>query len=211
MQYPENRTVVQHLFILDESRTMRFCKEEAVAAFNQTLSSIVSSADADAKDHRLTFLRFGGGGIVQHLYNTRVAFAKPLDTADYHPAGCAPLFDAVGLGIGLIQVASKRQICPVVKMVTIVSDGLDSGSTKYCRKTIAQMIGSLKEANWIFNYIGAHPRVREVCNSLAIDNYYICKVQRAERRPLSIMERMARRSLLDTLNNVRRIPSCHAA
>ena len=104
MQEPKNRAVVNHLFILDESASMKPICNLALSAYNETLRSIQSDFDLNGTHHRITFLSSRAGGIQQRYFDQPADKLEELKEDGYKPHGSGLLMDCIGLGIGLMQV-----------------------------------------------------------------------------------------------------------
>lgn len=201
MHNPKNRRVIHHLFVLDESASMQSIQGEALNAMSDTLLSIRRDAERNRQDHFVSLLSFNSRSIKQHLYYQHIQNIDHAFEINYKPDGGSPLMDCLGLGIGLIQVALKRISCPSQVMVTIVTDGAENGSKKYCSKSISTMIRKLKSNGWIFNYIGANHDVKKACRQLSIDNHYIFKQSGEGVRNKMMKERLVKTTFSHAMAN----------
>lgn len=83
-------------------------------------------------------------------------FKEGEHTKDIAPRGLTRLYDAVGKAI--IEVEQWEQDNPWfngVRVITVITDGMENASKEYNWDTLSQLIESKKAEGWEFNFLGA--------------------------------------------------------
>ncbi len=170
---------LHNLIIVDESASMQKVKELIVESLNDTILSIRNSHGKEGENfQKISLVTFNGLGIKMRRFNQWANDVELLGHEEYKPNSTTPMLDCLGTSIGMIRAVhheSERVL------VTIISDGVENGSVKYCSKAIKEIITVMKEANWMFNYIGAHSEVGKFCETLNITNYYQINLNKIKR------------------------------
>ena len=118
--------------------------------------------------HLVTLLSFNGTGIKAHLRAVPSERLSQFDESAYRPQGTSTIYDCFGLGIALVRSSIRHNRSKTRVSVTLVSDGFDTGSQKYCSATLRQMISALKNEGWLFNYVGIEDERQVICQRLGI-------------------------------------------
>ena len=166
---------IYNLVIVDESGSMGFLREATLSGINETIGTIRSAQNefADTQEHFLTLVSFNaiaGHADVRTLINCCPIGEIGEDFRDYHPHGCTPLYDAMGLSlIRLHEKVKGDKEASVV--VTVLTDGLENASHEWRVTDLRRLIEQLKEEGWSFSYMGSAHDVKSVSDLLAIDNY----------------------------------------
>ena len=166
---------IYNLVIVDESGSMGFLREATLSGINETIGTIRSAQNefVDTQEHFLTLVSFNaiaGHADVRTLINCRPIGEIGEDFSDYHPHGCTPLYDAMGLSlIRLHEKVKGDKEASVV--VTVLTDGLENASHEWRVTDLRRLIEQLKEEGWSFSYMGSAHDVKSVSDLLAIDNY----------------------------------------
>jgi len=191
---PAKRHQVHNLIILDESGSMASIKSHVIDGFNETLRNIkrLESENPD-QEHFVSFMTFE-----QHRF-TYLHFAQPssqlqeLDHSNYHPGGCTPLYDAIGMSCNRLKahVASNEDHDVIV---TILTDGMENASREYSQMQTRALIEELKAGKWAFTYIGTEHDITRVTDSLAIDSALYFSKDQTDMDKMFAKERMARRA-----------------
>ena len=164
-----------NLIIVDESGSMGCLREATLSGINETIGTIRSAQNefVDTQEHFLTLVSFNaiaGHADVRTLINCRPIGEIGEDFSDYHPHGCTPLYDAMGLSlIRLHEKVKDDKEASVV--VTVLTDGLENASREWRGADLRRLIEQLKEEGWSFSYLGSAHDVKSVSDLLAIDNY----------------------------------------
>ena len=161
-----------NLIIVDESGSMSSIREATITGVNETINTVREAQKqfGDKQQHFLTLVTFDTSGIkaVRTLVN-----CMPIDEVNeftnYRPSGCTPLYDAVGLSVTYLDNLIKDDP-DASGIVTILTDGLENASHQFSFTMIKELIDSLKEKGWTFNYIGSDHDVEAVAHGLNIDN-----------------------------------------
>lgn len=165
--------ILHNLILVDESASMQKMKSTVVQSINDTILTIQNNHSTDStigQRQKISLFSFNGLGTKMHRYNQYADQIDPLSSTEYRPNSTTPLLDCLGSSIGMLRSAQLSTSEKV--MVTIISDGVENGSKKYCISAVRRLIDCVKGQGWIFNYIGAHDGVAHFCKSLNITNYY---------------------------------------
>lgn len=163
--------IIYNVIILDESGSMSSVYKETLQSMNEVLSGIrKDEAEHPDQEHSVTIVTFEGNGIKGiKLRRDRVPVCEVKDFTeeDYRPGGCTPLHDAMGKTLndmtGLVQKEDRV-------MVTVITDGYENASEEYDGKAIKAMVSRLREAGWVFAYIGANQDAIQEAGRLNISN-----------------------------------------
>ena len=166
---------IYNLVIVDESGSMGFLREATLSGINETIGTIRSAQNefVDTQEHFLTLVSFNaiaGHADVRTLINCRPIGEIGEDFSDYHPHGCTPLYDAMGLSLIRLHEKVKGDKGASV-VVTVLTDGLENASHEWRVTDLRRLIEQLKEEGWSFSYMGSAHDVKSVSDLLAIDNY----------------------------------------
>ncbi|MDR1369487.1 MAG: VWA domain-containing protein [Dysgonamonadaceae bacterium] len=162
---------VYNLVILDESGSMQSIHKPAVDGLNETLQTIQSAQKihGELQEHFVTMVFFNSNGIRTIVENRPVEQVKLLKMNDFHPNSGTPLYDAMGITLSRLRYQidenEKSQV-----LITIITDGEENASREYSGKMIKNLVRDLKQAGWVFAYIGANQDIDEVADSMSIDN-----------------------------------------
>jgi Mg-chelatase subunit ChlD len=146
----QNRLYVHML--LDRSGSMEACRDTAIGAFNEYVSSLVADETIDA---RLSLTLFDSLGM-DLVHDAVSALAMPrLDRETFVPSGMTPLNDAIGQTVAAIDGARLREAERVA--MVILTDGLENASREYTRDAVRKLLdGRQKDRNWLVLYLGAN-------------------------------------------------------
>ena len=166
---------IYNLIIVDESGSMGCLREATLSGINETIGTIRSAQNefAETQEHFLKLVSFNA--IANHADVRTLINCRPIgeigeDFSDYHPHGCTPLYDAMGLSlIRLHEKVKDDKEASVV--VTVLTDGLENASREWRGADLRRLIEQLKEEGWSFSYLGSAHDVKSVSDLLAIDNY----------------------------------------
>ena len=166
---------IYNLVIVDESGSMGRLREATLSGINETIGTIRSAQNefADTQEHFLTLVSFNtiaDHADVRTLINCRPISEIGEDFSDYHPHGCTPLYDAMGLSLIRLHEKVKGDKDSSV-VVTVLTDGLENASREWRVTDLRRLIEQLKEEGWSFSYLGSAHDVKSVSDLLAIDNY----------------------------------------
>lgn len=160
-------TKIFNLIILDESGSMRSIKKDAIDSVNETIQTILKAQqDNEEQEHFVTFVTFNDE--VKTICDcVPCNELKEITDADYSPACCTALYDA--MGNSLTNLCSKVGESDKV-LVTIVTDGYENSSKEYNGAAIKALVEELKGKGWIFAYIGANHDVESFAARISITN-----------------------------------------
>lgn len=198
-------SILHNLILVDESASMQKMKTIVVQGINDTIATIQNNhctGSTLGQRQKISLFSFNGLGTKMHRYNQYADQIEPLSPTEYRPDSTTPLLDCLGSSIGMLrtsQINSDERV-----MVTIISDGVENGSKKYCAKAIRQLIDCVKGQGWIFNYIGAHEGVASFCKTLNITNYYQLKDSEMYKPQTgrNMLSAIARKSYFNTHQNL---------
>jgi hypothetical protein len=162
---------VFNLIILDESGSMESIKKPALSGLNETLQSIQTAQQVhqELQQHFVSLISFNSGGIKTLFDKVAISEIRSLTDKDYQPNNNTPLFDAIGYGLTNLRSKLKKNEKNQV-LVTIITDGYENASNEYSGNAIKSLVQKLREAGWVFTYIGTNQDVDAVADSLSINN-----------------------------------------
>ena len=157
---------IYNLIIVDESGSMGCLREATLSGINETIGTIRSAQNefAETQEHFLKLVSFNA--IANHADVRTLINCRPIgeigeDFSDYHPHGCTPLYDAMGLSlIRLHEKVKDDKEASVV--VTVLTDGLENASCEWRGADLRRLIEQLKEEGWSFSYLGSAHDVKSV-------------------------------------------------
>ena len=180
------KTKIYNLIILDESGSMQSIKKAAIDGMNETVQSIRSAQTKhEDQEHFVTLITFNSEKI-KGIYNcVPAAEVKELTEDEYIPNCCTPLYDAMGCALNEL----RPRIKPEDKvLVTIITDGEENSSSEYDSPAIKALVEELKEAGWIFAYIGANQDAVYVAQTISVTN--VMNFQATEHGTNSMMSKL---------------------
>ena len=150
---------------------MESIRKPAVDGLNETLQSIRAAQERhkELQEHFVTMVFFNSNGIRTLVENIPIGQVKLLETADFIPDACTPLYDAMGISLSKLRYTLNEKEKSQV-LVTIITDGYENASTEFSGTMIKKLVSRLKSQGWVFVYIGANQDVDEVADSLSIEN-----------------------------------------
>ena len=162
------KTRIFNLLILDESGSMSSIEKQAVDSVNETLHSVRSAQKKyEDQEHYVSFVTFNSDGIKTVLDRVEAKSVEDITPAQFNPACCTPLYDAIGKSITELKksVAENDKV-----LVTIITDGYENDSKEYNQASIKSLTEKLEKAGWTFAYIGANQDATAVSHGLGIKN-----------------------------------------
>ena len=94
------KTRIFNLLILDESGSMSSIEKQAVDSVNETLQSIRSAQKKyEEQEHYVSFVTFNSDGIKLVLDCVEAKSVEDITPAQFNPACCTPLYDAIGKSV----------------------------------------------------------------------------------------------------------------
>lgn len=163
------KTRIFNLLILDESGSMSSIEKQAVDSVNETLQSVRAAQkkyEAE-QDHFVSFVTFNSDGIKTVLDCVEAQKAEDITPAQFNPACCTPLYDAIGQSVNVLKksVAENDKV-----LVTIITDGYENASKEYNQASVKVLTEKLGKEGWTFAYIGANQDAMAVSHSMGIKN-----------------------------------------
>ena len=162
------KTRIFNLLILDENGSMSSIEKQAVDSVNETLQSVRSAQKKyEDQEHYVSFVTFNSDGIKTVLDRVEAKSVEDITRAQFNPACCTPLYDAIGKSITELKksVAENDKV-----LVTIITDGYENDSKEYNQASIKSLTEKLEKAGWTFAYIGANQDATAVSHGLGIKN-----------------------------------------
>ena len=164
---------IHNLIILDESGSMMSIKDYIIGGFNEILQTLKSLEKTfPQQEHFISFITFNGQGIKIIHFMEPLKNLGELNTSTYNPQSLTPLYDAMGLGMNMLENALSEDHYSNVT-VTILTDGMENDSKEYTHKDIKTLIRKLQEKDWNIKYIGTDHNVQEVASSLSIKSHKV--------------------------------------
>ncbi len=137
------RKKINVVFILDRSGSMQSSVGDTIGGYNGYL-------ERERKNNSLiTTILFDDEYEVLH-YREDVKKVKALTSKEYYVRGCTALYDAIGKTITRLE----QDVNDEKVLFIITTDGLENASKEYNKKSIASLIKS--HSNWEFIYLGAN-------------------------------------------------------
>lgn len=97
---------------------------------NETLQSVRAAQEKykEEQDHFVSFVTFNSSGVKTVLDRVEAQKAEDITPAQFNPACCTPLYDAIGQSVNKLKksVAENDKV-----LVTIVTDGYENASREY--------------------------------------------------------------------------------
>jgi Mg-chelatase subunit ChlD len=168
----QSETRIYNLIILDESGSMMSIRNQALTGVNETIQTIRTAQQENPDDHQmLCFVTFDQGGnrpdVRVIIDNEKIENVEDIKPYQYHPNGCTPLYDAMGLSITALQKLVKEGDHV---LVTVVTDGYENASHIYTAAMIKELVESLSQKGWVFAYIGANQDSEQTASGLGISS-----------------------------------------
>ncbi len=161
------KTRVFNLIILDESGSMSSIKKEAMDSVNETVQTLRHAQEKhEDQEHYVTLVTFNDD--VKTVYEcVKAEEVKELTSETYQPNCSTALYDAMGMSLNALRPKAAKDDRV---LVTIVTDGCENSSKEYNGMAIKALVDELKNAGWVFTYIGANQDVEKVAASISIHN-----------------------------------------
>ena len=163
------KTRIFNLLILDESGSMSSIEKQAVDSVNETLQSVRAAQEKykEEQDHFVSFVTFNSSGVKTVLDRVEAQKAEDITPAEFNPACCTPLYDAIGQSVNVLKksVAENDKV-----LVTIITDGYENASREYNQASVKALTEKLGKQGWTFAYIGANQDAMAVSHDLGIKN-----------------------------------------
>lgn len=129
---------------------MNSCRSDAVGAVNSYLAQLRSAAATSSA--KVTLVLFDSQGIDTIRAGVTAAVCPDVVDEEYVPRGNTPLFDAVGRTVTQLEAAGPPD---ELRMLAIMTDGLENASKEYTADVIAALLVSKQEQGWTVVYLGA--------------------------------------------------------
>lgn len=163
------KTRIFNLLVLDESGSMGSIEKQAVDSVNETLQSVRAAQKKYEveQEHFVSFVTFNSDSIKTVLDRVEARVAEDITPAQFNPACCTPLYDAIGKSVMELKksVAENDKV-----LVTIITDGYENASHEYNQASIKALTEKLGKQGWTFTYIGANQNSQKVSHNLGIKN-----------------------------------------
>ena len=164
----EGNGIMEVVFILDRSGSMRGMEADTIGGFNAMLEqqkkesdNVIWSTVLFDNEHKVIHNRLP------------IDKVNPLTEEDYYVRGSTALLDAVGRAIRHIVRCHKygrREDVPQKTLFVITTDGMENSSREFNYRKVKQMIEWEKEKyGWEFMFLGANIDAEEVASRIGID------------------------------------------
>lgn len=159
--------MIELVFILDESGSMRGLEQDTIGGFNSTIDK-QKKEDGDCLVSTVCFSN--GQRVIHDRVNLRDV--KELTDKDYRPCGSTALIDTVASSIKHIKMVHKyirEEDRPDKTMFIITTDGMENASHKYSLGETKRMIEECKEKGWEFIFLAANIDAYETARDYGFD------------------------------------------
>ena len=159
--------MIELVFILDESGSMRGLEKDTIGGFNSTIEK-QKKEDGECLVSTVCFSN--GQRVIHDRVNLRDV--KELTDKDYRPCGSTALIDTVASSIKHIKMVHKyirKEDRPDKTMFIITTDGMENASHKYSLGETKRMIEECKEKGWEFIFLAANIDAYETARDYGFD------------------------------------------
>ena len=159
--------MIELVFILDESGSMRGLEKDTIGGFNSTIEK-QKKEDGECLVSTVCFSN--GQRVIHDRVNLRDV--KELTDKDYRPCGSTALIDTVASSIKHIKMVHKyirKEDRPDKTMFIITTDGMENASHKYSLGETKRMIEECKENGWEFIFLAANIDAYETARDYGFD------------------------------------------
>ena len=159
--------MIELVFILDESGSMRGLEKDTIGGFNSTIAK-QKKEDGDCIVSTVCFSN--SQRVVHDRVNLRDV--KELTENDYRPCGSTALIDTVASSIKHIKMVHRyirKEDRPDKVMFIITTDGMENASYKYSLAETKKMIEECKENGWEFIFLAANIDAYETARDYGFD------------------------------------------
>lgn len=159
--------MIELVFILDESGSMRGLEKDTIGGFNSTIEK-QKKEDGDCLVSTVCFSN--GQRVIHDRVNLRDV--KELTDKDYRPCGSTALIDTVASSIKHIKMVHKyirKEDRPDKTLFIITTDGMENASHKYSLGETKRMIEECKEKGWEFIFLAANIDAYETARDYGFD------------------------------------------
>lgn len=159
--------MIELVFILDESGSMRGLEKDTIGGFNSTIDK-QKKEDGECLVSTVCFSNS------QRVIHDRVNLrdVKELTEDDYRPCGSTALIDTVASSIKHIKMVHRyirKEDRPDKVMLIITTDGMENASHKYSLNETKKMIEECKENGWEFIFLAANIDAYETARDYGFD------------------------------------------
>ena len=159
--------MIELVFILDESGSMRGLEKDTIGGFNSTIDK-QKKEDGECLVSTVCFSN--GQRVIHDRVNLRDV--KELTENYYRPCGSTALIDTVASSIKHIKMVHRyirKEDRPDKTMFIITTDGMENASHKYSLAETKRMIEECKEKGWEFIFLAANIDAYETARDYGFD------------------------------------------
>ena len=161
----KEKSVLNVVFVLDETGSMESVKETTLSGFNEYIDSLKKKQE-EGGEVRFTLVLFNSGEIRTVFNDVLIKEVIGLNNDTYIPNNLTPLYDAVGKTIR--ETESRLSKGSEVLFVTM-TDGHENSSKEYNQALIFNLIKTKEiEDKWIFAFMGANQDSWATGNSIGL-------------------------------------------
>ena len=137
--------------VLDRSGSMQAIREDALGGVNSYIMS--AKQDRALYESKFSLITFSSESVDTIRNSEIMEQVKPIGSDEYRCGGWTPLYDAIGLGIGILDEASGAE--PQSKCILVVmTDGQENASREFSHEKITALIKARQERGWLVTFLG---------------------------------------------------------
>ena len=139
------------MLVLDRSGSMEALREDVIGGLNR----FFADQGKEPGECDVTVLQFDHEYEVV-LEGVPVADVPRWSEETYVPRGTTALLDAMHRGVGMLEERVARAKDDPLKLVVVMTDGLENSSREVDRATVMEKVERLRGEGWGFIYLGAN-------------------------------------------------------
>lgn len=141
-----NPNAIQILFVIDESGSMGFLRNDVIGGFN-TLIEDQKQVEGAAEVTLFTF----ANKVDLVLNSVDLQTVEPLDEASYQPSGMTAMNDAIGTALARVLMQA-----PEKAIINIFTDGHENASREYTTEQVKELVKRAEDKGYQVVFLAAN-------------------------------------------------------